>query len=50
VDRNLYGLVCPQIGEVFWLVLPTVNMELFSLRLREFAKEVGAGTKKSASC
>jgi transposase len=42
----LYGFVCPESGEVFWLVLPTVNMELFSMALQEFAKEVGAGKEK----
>jgi len=42
----LYGFVRPQSGEVFWLILPTVNTELFSLALGEFAKEVGAGKKK----
>ncbi len=29
-------------GGVYWLVLPTVNKELFSMALREFAREVGA--------
>ena len=38
----LYGFVRPESGEVFWLVLPTVNVELFSMALREFAKGVGA--------
>jgi hypothetical protein len=28
------------------MILPTVNVELFSVALREFAKEVGAGTDK----
>ncbi|MDQ3378052.1 MAG: IS630 family transposase [Actinomycetota bacterium] len=42
----LYGFVRPQSGKVFWLVLPTVNTELFSMALNEFAKEVGAGKKK----
>lgn len=42
----LYGFVHPSTGEVFWLILPTVNVELFSLALGEFAKEVGAGKKK----
>ena len=23
----LYGFVCPQSGEVYWLILPTVNVE-----------------------
>ncbi len=43
---HLYGFVRPESGEVFWLVLPTVNTELFSMALREFAKEVGAGEDK----
>jgi transposase len=42
----LYGFVRPQSGEVFWMVLPTVNTELFSLALREFAREVGASHDK----
>jgi transposase len=41
-----YGFVHPQSGEVFWLILPTVNAELFSLALGEFAKEVGAGKER----
>ncbi len=42
----LYGFVRPEGGEVFWLILPTVNTELFSTALREFANEVGAGEGK----
>ena len=42
----LYGFVCPQSGEVYWLILPTVNVELFSMALQQFAKEVGAGEDK----
>ena len=43
----LYGFVRrPESGEVFWLILPTVNVELFSMALKEFAKEVGAGEEK----
>ncbi len=42
----LYGFVRPESGEVFWLILPTVNTELFSMALREFAKEVGVGEGK----
>jgi DDE superfamily endonuclease len=42
----LYGFVHPQSGKVFWLILPTVNTELFSLALEAFAKEVGAGEDK----
>ena len=42
----LYGFVHPRSGKVFWLILPTVNTELFSLALEEFAKEVGAGKEE----
>jgi transposase len=42
----VYGFVRPESGEVFWLILPTVNVELFSMALFEFAKEVGAGENK----
>jgi transposase len=46
----LYGFVRPESGEVFWLILPTVNVKLFSMALREFAEEVGAPGRRSASC
>jgi len=42
----LYGFVKPESGEVFWLILPTVNVQLFSMALKEFAKEVGVGENK----
>jgi hypothetical protein len=42
----LYAFARPESGEVHWLVLPTVNAEVFSLALSNFAWEVGAGTKK----
>jgi transposase len=42
----LYGFVRPTTGEVYWLILPTVNKELFSMALGEFAREVGAGENK----
>jgi len=42
----LYGFICPQSGEIYWLILPTVSVELFSMALQEFAKEVGAGEDK----
>jgi transposase len=44
----LYGFARPESGEVYWLILPTVNVELFSMALREFAREVGAGEDKHA--
>jgi transposase len=42
----LYGFVHPESGEVYWLILPTVNTELFSMALNEFAKEMGVGEDK----
>ncbi|MCA1716226.1 MAG: IS630 family transposase [Actinobacteria bacterium] len=42
----VYGFVRPESGEVFWLILPTVNVEVFSMALFEFAKEAGAGENK----
>jgi transposase len=42
----LYAFARPNSGEVHWLILPTVNAEVFSLALEHFAQEVGAGTKK----
>ncbi len=42
----LYAFARPKSGEVFWLILPTVNVEVFSLALEHFAREVGAGKKK----
>ena len=42
----LYGFVRPESGEVYWLILPRVNVELFSMALNEFAKGVGAGEEK----
>jgi transposase len=42
----LYGFVRPTTGEVYWLILPTVNTALFSMALKEFAREVRAGKDK----
>ena len=42
----LYGFVHPESGDLFWMILPTVNTELFSLALGEFAREVGAGKER----
>ena len=36
----------PESGKVYWLILPTVNVELFSMALGEFAKEIGVGEHK----
>lgn len=40
------GFVCPQSGETFWLLMPTVSLPVFEIVLREFAKSIGAGAKK----
>src|SRR5436189_84448 len=38
----LYSFVRPCSGEVHWLILPTVNSEVFSIALSHFAEQVGA--------
>ncbi len=42
----VYAFVRPSTGEVEWLLLPTVNVELFQIALEHFAKAVGAGASK----
>ena len=42
----LYAFAHPESGQVHWLILPTVNAQLFSLALEHFAREVGAGTSR----
>ncbi len=42
----VYGFVRPKSGEVFWLVMPTVNASAFSLALSRFAEWVGACENK----
>ena len=42
----LYGFVRPESGEAYWLILPTVSVELFSMALSEFAKALGVGENK----
>ncbi len=42
----LYSFVRPNTGEVYWLILPKVGVEVFSLALEHFAREVGAGTRR----
>ncbi len=42
----LYGFVQPSSGQTSWLLMPTVNVEAFSLALWAFAQEVGAGADK----
>jgi hypothetical protein len=42
----LYGFVCPQTGQTFWLLLPSVAGYLWSAALAEFAAALGAGASK----
>lgn len=42
----LYAFARPKTGEVHWLVLPTVNAEVFSLALESFAREIGTGARR----
>jgi hypothetical protein len=42
----LYAFARPTSGEVHWLVLPTVNAQVFSVALSNFASEIGASTRK----
>lgn len=42
----LYAFARPKTGEIHWLVLPTVNAEVFSLALESFVREMGAGKRK----
>lgn len=50
VDLHLYAFARPKSGEVHWLILPTVNAEVFSMALEHFAREVGAGKRKRILC
>lgn len=42
----LYGFVQPQTGRVEWLLFPTVNTDIFTAALREFARATGCGPSK----
>ena len=42
----VYAFVNPQLGKTFWLILPTVNIFLFNLALKEFAKAQNVGYDK----
>ncbi len=42
----VYCFVRPATGQSCWLLLPTVNAQVFSLALAHFAREVGAGEEK----
>ena len=42
----MYGFVRPTTGQTYWLILPTVNTEAMNLALAEFARDLGAGSRK----
>lgn len=42
----VYGFVHPTSGRVEWLLLPSVDTDLFQIALDHFAKVTGAGPKK----
>lgn len=42
----LYGFVCPQSGQSAWLVMPTVNTEVFNIALAQFARDIGVSQEK----
>ena len=43
----LYAFARPKSGEVFWLILPTVNAEVFSMALGAFRQGGGGGHQKT---
>lgn len=42
----LYAFVHPSTGRTYWWILPSVNIQLFELALKDFAEEFGAGQGK----
>ena len=42
----LYGFVQPHSGQTSWVLMPMVNVEVFSLALSAFAQEHGVGPGK----
>ena len=42
----IYAFVHPASGQTQWLLLPTVNAEIFTLALQHFAQAVGASKQK----
>ena len=41
-----FGFVRPQTGETYWLLMPTVSVEVMNLALAEFARDVNPEAKK----
>ena len=42
----VYGFTCPESGATHWLLLPTVNIEIFTIALAHFAQAISAGPQK----
>ncbi len=42
----LFGFVCPETGQTYWLLLPGVSIIIFNLVLAELAKALGLGENK----
>jgi hypothetical protein len=42
----VYGFVRPTTGEVYWLLLPTVNTTAFQIAIDHFARSIGVGPDK----
>jgi DDE superfamily endonuclease len=42
----VYGFVHPETGESYWLLLPWVNVEVFTIALQQFAQTIDAGPER----
>ncbi len=40
---SVYGFARPESGDTHWLLLPSVNIEVFTIAFEQFAQAVGAG-------
>ena len=41
-----FGFVRPQTGETYWLLMPSVSVEVMNLALAEFSRDVDPDGKK----
>jgi transposase len=42
----MYGFLHPETGESYWLLLPSVNVEVFTIALQQFAQAISAGPER----
>ena len=42
----LYAFVCPQTGETYWCIMPRVGIDVYSIVMKEFAKDKKVGASK----